>query len=154
MQISSLQCQAALTLKITNSNFADGSVNLIVKERQLDSHVQNYFNPLANIVASHEKQKTNNERNNKLIVNLTKIDSDINENLSDNLNLKCRLCKNNHRLMDCSSFKERVSLKEGSLQKKINFVLIVFPKLMLLKIVKSSFICREQNCDKKDIICS
>ena len=100
-------------------------------------------------MASHEKQKTNNERNNKLIVNLTKIDSDINENLSDNLNLKCRLCKNNHRLMDCSSFKERVSLKEGSLQKKINFVLIVFPKLMLLKIVSRASYAVNRTATKK-----
>ena len=52
-------------------------------------HVQNYFNYLANIVASHDKQKTNHERNNKLIVNLPKMHSDINENLSDNLILKC-----------------------------------------------------------------
>ena len=89
------------------SNFVDGSVNLIALERWLDSLVQNYFNPLANIVAGHEKQKTNNERNNKFNVNLTKMDSDINENLSDNLSLKCWLCKNNHRLMDCLSFKNR-----------------------------------------------
>ena len=74
-------------------NFVDGSVNLIVLKRCLDSCVQKYFNLLANIVASHEKQKKNNERNNKLNFNLTKMDSDINENLSDNLSLKCWLCK-------------------------------------------------------------
>ena len=51
------------------SNFVDGSVNLIVLESWLDSRVQNYFNPLANIVPSHEKQKTINKRNNKLNVN-------------------------------------------------------------------------------------
>ena len=67
----------------------DGNVNLIALERWLDSCVQKCFNALANIVAIDEKQKTNNERNNKLIVNLTKMDSDINENLSDNLSLKC-----------------------------------------------------------------
>ena len=38
-------------------DFVDGSVNLIVLERWLDSRVHNYFNLLANIVASHEKQK-------------------------------------------------------------------------------------------------
>ena len=58
-----------------------------------NSPVQNYFNPLANIVASHEKQKTNNEINNKLIVNLTKMDRVINANLPGNLSLKCWLCK-------------------------------------------------------------
>ena len=47
------------------SNFLDDSVILIVLERWLDSLVQNYFNPLANIMASREKQKTNNKRNNK-----------------------------------------------------------------------------------------
>ena len=51
------------------SNFVDGRVDLIVLERWLDSRVQNYFKPLANIVASHEKQKINNERNNKFNVN-------------------------------------------------------------------------------------
>ena len=56
-------------------------------------------------MASHKNQKTNNERNNKLIVNLTKMHSDINDNLSDNLILKCWLRKNNQRLMDCPSFK-------------------------------------------------
>ena len=85
----------------------DGRVNLRALERWL-SRVQNYFDPLANIVASHEKQNTNNERTNELIVNLTEIDSGINENLSDNLSLKCWLCKNNHRLMDCPSVKERI----------------------------------------------
>ena len=57
----------------------DGSVNLRALERWLSS-IQIYFDPLANIVASHEKQNTNNERNIEFIVNLTKIDSDINEN--------------------------------------------------------------------------
>ena len=75
------------------SNFIDGSINLIALEHWLDSRVQNIFNLLANIVASHEKQKANSERNNKLIVSLTKTDSDINRNLSDNLSLKCWLCK-------------------------------------------------------------
>ena len=51
------------------SDFVNGSVNLIVLERWLDSHGQNYFNSLANIVASHKNQKINNKRNNKLIVN-------------------------------------------------------------------------------------
>ena len=64
-------------------------INLMVPECWLDSHLQNYFNPLANVVASHEKQMTNNKRNNKLSVNLTKVDSDISKNLSDNLSLKC-----------------------------------------------------------------
>ena len=45
----------------------DVSVNLILLERWLD-HVQSNFNPMANIVASHEKQKTSNERNNKLLL--------------------------------------------------------------------------------------
>ena len=72
-----------------NSNFVDDSINLIALKCWLDSRVQNYFKPLASIVASHEKQKTNNERNNKLIVNLTKMDSHINENLSDNVSLRC-----------------------------------------------------------------
>ena len=71
------------------SNFIDGRINLIALEHWLDSRVQNNFNLWANIVASHEKQKTNNERNNKLIVSLTKMETDINENLSDNLSLKC-----------------------------------------------------------------
>ena len=57
----------------------DGSVNLRALERWL-SRIQIYFDPLANIVASHEKQNTNNETNIEFIVNLTKIDSDINEN--------------------------------------------------------------------------
>ena len=57
----------------------DGSVNLRALERWLSS-IQIYFDPLANIVASHEKQNTNNERNIEFIVTLTKIDSDINEN--------------------------------------------------------------------------
>ena len=99
------------------SNFDNGSVNLI--ERWLASHVQNYFNSLANIVAIHEKQKTNNERNNKLIVNLTKMHSDINEHLSANLILKCWLPKNNQRLMDCPSFKNRsISRKKTVCKRK------------------------------------
>ena len=53
------------------------------------------------------KSKRHNKRNNKLIVNLTKMYIDIDKNLSDNLSLKCWLCKNNHRLMDCPSFKDR-----------------------------------------------
>ena len=53
------------------------------------------------------KSKRHNKRNNKLIVNLTKMDIDIDKNLSDNLSLKCWLCKNNHRLMDCLSLKDR-----------------------------------------------
>ena len=36
-------------------NFVDGSANLIVLERWLDSRFQNYFNLLANIATSHEK---------------------------------------------------------------------------------------------------
>ena len=40
---------------IKKCNFVDGNVNLIVVERWLDSRVQNYFNLLVNIVASHEK---------------------------------------------------------------------------------------------------
>ena len=48
-------------------------------------------------MASHEKQKTNKESNNKLVVNLTKMDSDINEHFSDNLSLKRWPCKNSHR---------------------------------------------------------
>ena len=51
------------------SNFVAGSVDLIVLKCWLDSRVQDYFKPLANIVASHEKKKINNERNNKLNVN-------------------------------------------------------------------------------------
>ena len=51
------------------NNFVDGRVDLIVLERWLDSRIQNCFKPLANIVASHEKQKINNERNNKFNVN-------------------------------------------------------------------------------------
>lgn len=35
------------------------------------------------------------------------MESDINENLSDNLSLKCWFCKNNHRLTECPSFKNR-----------------------------------------------
>ena len=67
----------------------DSIINLMVPECWLDSHLQNYFNPLANVVASHEKQMTSNKRNNKLSVNLTKVDSDISKKLSDNLSLKC-----------------------------------------------------------------
>ena len=67
----------------------DSIINLMVPQCWLDSHLQNYFNPLANVVASHEKQMTNNKRNNKLSVNLTKVDSDVSKNLSDNLSLKC-----------------------------------------------------------------
>ena len=43
-----------------NSNFMDGNVSLIVLKCWLDFRAQNYFNHLANVLASHEKQKTNN----------------------------------------------------------------------------------------------
>ena len=131
------------------SNFVDSSVNLIVLERWLDYRVQNYFNPLANIVARHEKQKTNNERNNKLNVNLTKMDNDINENVSDNLSLKCWLCKNNHRLMNCPSFKNRSISERRQFVKENKLCFNCLSKTHIVKDCKSSCICREKNCDKK-----
>ena len=98
-------------------------------------------------MASHEKQNTNNERNNELSVNLTKMDSDIKENLSDNFSLKCWLCKYNHRFMDCPCFKDK-SISEGrQFAKEKKIVSNVFPKL-IIKNCKSSFICREKNWTK------
>ena len=84
-------------------------------------------------MASREKQNTN-KRNDKRKVNLTKLVNGINKDLSENLSLKCYLCKINHRLMGCCSFKDR-SIYEHSLLKNINLVLIVFPKIVILKIV-------------------
>ena len=63
------------------------------------------------------------------------MDSDTNENLSDNLNLKCWLCKNNHRLMDCPSFKDRSISERRQYVKDKKLASTVFPKLILLKIV-------------------
>ena len=88
---------------------------MIALEHGLDSRVQNIFNLLANIVASHEKQKANSKRNNKLIVSLTKTDSDINRNLSDNLSLKCWLCKIIKGWWTASVLRIEVSVKEDSL---------------------------------------
>ena len=131
-----------------NSNFVDDSINLIALKCWLDSRVQNYFKPLTSIVASHEKQKTNNERNNKLIVNLTKMDSHINENLSDNVSLRCWFCKNNHRLMDYPSFKNRSISERREFVKENKICFNYLSKTHINKDCKASFICREQNCDK------
>ena len=49
-----------LTKPQKNSNFMDGNVSLILLKCWLDFRAQNYFNHLANVLASHEKQKTNN----------------------------------------------------------------------------------------------
>lgn len=93
-------------------------------------------------MASHEKKKKNNERNNKRSVNLNKMNSDINQKLSGNLVLKFRLFKNNHRLMDCPSFSDR------SMSERTNFVSNVFPKLILLKIISRASYAKKRTVTK------
>ena len=77
------------------------------------------------------------------------MDSDINENLSDNLSLKCWLCKNNHRLMGCSSFKNKSISERRHFVKESKLCFNCLSKTHIVKDCKSSFICREQNCDKE-----
>ena len=77
------------------------------------------------------------------------MDSDINVNLSDNLSLKCWLCKNNHRLMDCPSFKDRSISERRQFVKDDKLCFNCLSKTHIVKDCKSSFICREKNCDKK-----
>ena len=132
-------------------NFVDGSANLIVLERWLDSRFQNYFNLLANIVTSHEKRKTNNERHNRFIVNLTKMDSDINENLSDNLSLKCWLCKNNHRLVDCPSFKNRSISATRQFLKENKLCFNCLSKTHIAKIVGRASFAAKRTATKSNV---
>ena len=74
--------------------------------------------------------------------------SDINENLSDNLSLKCWLCKNSHRLMDCPSFNNRsISKRRQFVKQKLCFNCL--SKTHIFKDCKSSFICPIKNCNKK-----
>ena len=77
------------------------------------------------------------------------MDSDISKNLSDNLNLKCWLCKNNHRLIDCPSFKNRSISERRQFVKDNKLCFNCLSKTHIVKDCKSSFICREKNCDKK-----
>ena len=131
----------------------NGNVNLIALERWLDSCVQKCFNALANIVAIDEKQKTNNERNNKLIVNLTKMDSDINENLSDNLCLKCWFCKNNHWLMDCPGFKNGNISEKRQFAKENKLCFNCLSKTHIVKDCKLSFKCTKRTVTKNIRFC-
>ena len=80
---------------------------------------------------------------------LTKMDTDTNKNLSDNLSLKCWLCKNNHRLMDCPSFKDRSISERRQFVKDNKLCFNCLCKTHFVKDCESSFICREKNCDKK-----
>ena len=77
------------------------------------------------------------------------MDSDINENLPDNLSLKVWLCKNNHRLMDCPSFKNKSIFERRHSVKENKLCFNCLSKTHIVKDCKSSFICREQNCDKE-----
>ena len=92
-------------------------------------------------MASHEKKKKNNERNNKRSVNLNKMNSDINQKLSDNLVLKFRLFKNNHRLMDCPSFSDRSMSERTMFVKENQLCFKCLSKTHFVKDYKSSFIC-------------
>ena len=76
------------------------------------------------------------------------MDSDINENLSDNLSLKCCLCKNNHRLMDCPSFKNKSISERRHFVNESKLCFNCLSKTHIVKDCKSSFICCEQNCNK------
>ena len=79
-------------------------------------------------------------KDNRFIVNLTKMDSDINENLSDNLSLKCWLCKNNYRLLDCPSFKNRSISATTQLVKENKLCFNCLSKTHIVKIVgRASF---------------
>ena len=100
-------------------------------------------------MASHENQKRNNERSNELSVNLTKMDTNIKENLSDNFSLKCWLCKNNHRFMSCSCFKDKSISERRQFAKENKLCFKCLSETHIVKNIKSSFICREKNGDKK-----
>ena len=100
-------------------------------------------------MTSHEKQKTNKKRNNKFIVNLTKMNSDINENLSDNLILKCWLCKSNCRLMDCSSFKNRSISATRQFVKQHKLCFNCLSKTHIVKIVSRASFAAERTATKK-----
>ena len=68
------------------------------------------------------------------------MDSDINENLSDNLILKCWLCKNNHRLVDCPSFKNRSISATRQFVKENKLCFNCLSKTHIVKIVgRASF---------------
>ena len=58
----------------------------------------------------HEKQKTNNKKNN--------------ENLPNNLSLKCWPRKNDHKLMDCPSFKDSSPFKRRQFVKEKNLSIV------------------------------
>ena len=77
------------------------------------------------------------------------MDSDINENLSENLSLKCWLCKNNCRLMDCSSFKNRSISATRQFVKQHKLCFNCLSKTHIVKIVSRSSFAAERTATKK-----
>ena len=107
-----------------DSNLIDGSVNLIVFEKWLDKKLKILFNPLADIIAANDtppKRPTKlyqpklrtpiNSLTSKLDLHeQQKHDDSAKENPSsykDKKDIKCWLCKNSHRLMDCNVLKAK-----------------------------------------------
>ena len=78
--------------------------------------------------------------------------SDINKKLPDNLSLKCWCYKNNRRLMESPSFKDKSISERRRFVKENKLCLDCLSKTHVAEDCKSSFICCEKNCDKKHTI--
>ena len=113
-------------------NLTDDNINLLSFEDWLEIQVKNQFNQLAEIIALQEAKLKQNQKSkdhlykNRACTNLISKDTQHNNknekeesSKPDNNKEKptCWLCKDKHRLMDCSQFKKM------SVTERIDFVI-------------------------------
>ena len=66
--------------------------------------------------------------------------------------MKCWLCKNEHRLMNCEQFLSKIFIEKKDFVKKERLCFNCLAKGHLLKDCKSNFFCRIEGC-KKTLYC-
>ena len=99
-----------------NFDLLDGDVDLTFLEKWLENRLKSFFNPIANIIAAQET-KINNPRNFhktatqkqvNFLNNSTSQPGDRKGN-SEHKTLQCYLCSQDHRLMECVNFKQKIA---------------------------------------------
>ena len=154
-----------------NSNFMDGSINLLVFEKWLDDQIKICFNPLADIVNKHDltnknklsfiksypKANTNSldisenvkdETDNELKGIINGIAKDSNQN-EQYIGLKCWLCGDNHRLKDCKTFISKSIAGRKQFIKEQKLCWNCLSNKHIVKECKSKFSCLKGSCNKR-----